>query len=407
MPPSLATTEVDPAVRKAVEAAHAAVLQSPYSAQAWGRLGMILKAHEFNPEAYICFVEAERLDPREPRWPYHQAIEQAERDPDKAVAKLQQAVMLFGKDAGAPRLRLGELLFRQGRFDEAGEQFRLVLQEHPDHPRAHLDLARLALEHGDLQASLDHLRRSWTDKRTQKTACILAAEVYQRLGNPAAAEQQRQRAARLPNDPPWFDPFVEEVLRLRTGKQVRLAHADRLLSQGRDSEAIALLYRIIRDYPDADWAWLLLGRAYLARKELPSAEKALRKAAQLKAASMEVQFYLGVVLLLREDPAAAAACFRKATEIKPDFAEAYYNLGYCLLRQGDRTGAVGAFRKAALCKPNYSDAHRDLGDLLAQQGQIIEGLVQLDSALLLNPGDAQTRRMLRRLLERIQLPSGL
>jgi tetratricopeptide (TPR) repeat protein len=406
-PPSLTATEVDPMVMKAVQTARSAVLQSPRSAQAWGRLGMVLKAHQFNPEANACFVQAEQLDPQEPRWAYHQGIELAERDPDTAVTKLQQAVQLFGHNAEAPRLRLGELLFRQGRLDEAGEQFRLLLGENPDHPRAHLDLARLALERGDLQASLDHLRHAWSDKRTQKTACIVAAEVYQRLGNTAAAEQQRQRAAQLPDDPAWFDPSIDEIAHLRTGKQVRLAHADWLLSQGREGDAITLLQRTVRDYPDADWAWLLLGRAYLARKELPAAEEALRKAAMLKAASMEVQFYLGVVLLLRENPKAAEACFRKATEVKPDFAEAYYNLGYCMLRQGDRGAAIEAFRKATVCKPNYSDAHRDLGDLLAQRGQIGDALLQLGYAFQLNPADTQTKKLLQQVLARIPLPIGL
>jgi tetratricopeptide (TPR) repeat protein len=367
---------------------------------------MILKAHGFPAEANICFVQAERLDPREPRWVYHQAIELAERDPEMALAKLQQAIALLGGDPEAARLRLGELLLRQGRFEEAEQQFRRLLVYHTDHPKAHLDLARLALEHGDLQASLEHLRHSMTDKRTQKASAIVAAEVHQRLGNPEAAEQQRRRAAQLPDDPPWPDPFIEEVVRLRTGKQVSLARADRLLSQNRVSDAITLLQELVRDYPDSDWAWLLLGRAFLARKELPAAEEALRKAAQLTSGSIEVQFYLGVVLLLREDPRAAATCFRRATEIKPDFAEAYHNLGYCLLRQGDPTGALETFRKAVLCKPNFSDAHRDLADVLAQKGQLTESLAHLRDALQLNPADPQTKKLLQQVLPRIAVPTG-
>ena len=405
-PPTLEATDVDPAVMKAIRAARLAVVQSPHAAERWGRLAMIFKAHGFPSEANACFAQAEQLDPGEPRWCYHQAIELAERDPDMAIAKLQKAIELFGSSIEAPQLRLGELLFRQGRFDEAEQQFRYVLAQHPGHVRAHLDLARLAVERGELQTSLSHLQYSLADKRTQKASCILAAEVQQRLGNAAAAEQQRRQAGQLPEDPPWPDPYIDEIGRLRTGKQVGLARADRLLSQDRFSEAIALLRDIVRDYPDSDWAWLLLGRAFLGRKELPAAEEALRKAAGLGSASIEVQFYLGVVLLLREDPRAAANCFRRAIQIKPDFAEAHHNLGYCLLRQGDQTGAIEAFRRAVLCKPNYGDAQRALGDLLAQKGQLGESLVHLRYALQLNPADPQTKKLLEQVLSRIAVPIG-
>ncbi len=405
-PPSLAATDVDPAVVKAVAAARSAVLQSPHSAEAWGKLGTILYAHDFPSEANACFVQAEQLDPREPRWPYYQGIKLSQRDPEQGAAKLQRAIELFGDSSDMARLRLGELFLRRGRLDEAEDQFRHLLQRHSDHGRAHLDLARLALERGDLPASLDHLSRSMTDRRTQKASCVLAAEVHQRLGNPAAADQQRHQAAQLPEDPPWPDPMMDEVLRLRTGKQVRLARADRFLSQGQHSEAIALLRGIVRDYPDSDWAWLLLGRAFLGRKELPAAEEALRKAAQLTDASIEVQFYLGVVLLLQEHPRTAASCFQRATEIKPDFAEAHHNLGHCLLRQGDRKGAALAFRKAINCKPNYSDAHLDLGELLAQNGQLGPALVHLRYALRLNPAEPRGKKLLEQALAQIVIPAG-
>jgi tetratricopeptide (TPR) repeat protein len=405
-PPSLAATDVDPAVMKAVLAARSAVLQSPHSAEAWGKLGMILSAHEFPSEANLCFVQAEQLDPREPRWPYYQGIELTQRDPEKGAAKLQQAIELFGDSPDAARLRLGELFLKQGRLDEAEDQFRRLLQWHPDHGRAHLDLARLALERGDLPASLNHLNRSMSDRRTQKASRVLAAEVHQRFGEPVAADQQRRQAAQLLEDPPWPDPLMEEVLRLRTGKQVRLARADRLLSQGKQAEAIALLQGTVLDYPDSDWAWLLLGRAFLGRGELPAAEEALRSAVKLTDGSIEVQFYLGVVLLLRENTPEAASCFRRATEIKPDFAEAHHNLGHCLLRQGDRTGAVEAFRRAVNCKPNYGDAHRDLGELLAQNGQFGLALVHLRYAFQLNPAEPRGKKLLQHVLSQIAVPAG-
>src|SRR5439155_409376 len=99
-------------------------LQSPGSAEAWGKLGMILQSHGLGVEASTaCLAEAERLDPRQPRWPYLQAILVVTTDPDAAIPKLQRAVALCDCDPAAPRLELGEVLLDQGRFPEAAEQF--------------------------------------------------------------------------------------------------------------------------------------------------------------------------------------------------------------------------------------------------------------------------------------------
>jgi tetratricopeptide (TPR) repeat protein len=395
--PSLDLTGADPAVATAIEAARAAVRQSPRSAAAWGHLGMILGAHTFPTEANRCFAYAEQLDPREPRWPYYQGTELCLNDSEVAIAKLQRAVELVDGSFEAARLRLGELLLRQGRLDEAEAQFRRVLDQHAKNARAHLNLARLARERDDLQVSLEHLNHAMADVHTQKASHVLAAEVHRRLGEETVASQERQRAAKLPRDLDWPDRFVEEVMRLRTGKQVRLAAAAGLISQGKSREAAALLRRMVQDYPDSDWAWLLLGRALLGENDLASAEAPLRTAVKLAPDSMEAHFYLGVALLLEGNPRDAAACFRRATEIKPDFAEGHHNLAHCLLRQGDQAGAIAAFRVALNCKPNYPEAHLDLGELLVQQGQTALALQHLKAAAQLNPANPRTQKLLEQL----------
>src|SRR5437660_1619218 len=52
--PTVVLQEVDPAVVVVIEEAHHAVRGSPHSAAAWGRLGMVLLAHDFFSEANKC-----------------------------------------------------------------------------------------------------------------------------------------------------------------------------------------------------------------------------------------------------------------------------------------------------------------------------------------------------------------
>jgi tetratricopeptide (TPR) repeat protein len=395
--PRIDPTGVDPAVLAAIESARTAVCQSPRSASAWGRLGMILSAHNFASESNHCFLQAEALDPRDPRWPYYQGTELCLNEPTVAISKLQRAAELCDSRFDGARLRLGEILLRQGRPDEAEDQFRRVLQHNSANARAHLNLARIARERGNLQMSLEQLKFAVTDKYTRKAAHLLAAEIHRRLGNEAAADQERQLAVKLPKDPDWPDRWVEGIFQLRTGRQVRLATAAQLITQGRFREAAESLRQMVKEYPDSDWAWLLFGRSLLGQNDLAAAEAPLRTAIQLAPASMEAHFYLGVVLLLQGNPQSAAGCFREALAIKPAFAEAHHNLAHCLLRQGDRKAAIEAWRAALNCKPNYVEAHLDLAEALAQEGQNSDALSHVRYAAQLNPSNQKAKNLLEQM----------
>src|SRR5262249_53621882 len=145
-----------PAVAALLNKARAAVRKAPRSAAAWGHLGQALSANDFHDEAQVCFAQAEQLDPRDVRWPYHQAPRLALTDPAAALMKLRRATDLDG--AVAIRLQFAELLLAQNQGDEAAEQFRSILDRDPPNPRAHLGLARVALLRGELPQAQEQLQ---------------------------------------------------------------------------------------------------------------------------------------------------------------------------------------------------------------------------------------------------------
>ena len=400
-PPEIVLTDVDPAVVKVVEDSQAAVRRSRWSAAAWGRLGMVLVVHDFHAEANRCFTQAERLDPLNPHWPYYQGLTLFLGDPKAAIPKLGRAVDLCGDRPDMPRLRLAELLFAQGYWNEAAEQFRRTLQHNPDNARAHLGLARVAYERNQWEESRNHLRQCILSPFTRKAAHALLAEIYQRQGNKAAAEEECQMVARMSEDLLWHDPFVEEAEQLRAGRQGCLAHAEKFVAQNRLAEAIALLQEQVRGDPTADWAFLWLGQLFLQQGDLPAAERALRQTIRLTPPSAAAHFHLGVALFRRHEFHEAAICFQCAAERKPDYALAYYNLGHCRKQLADRAGAIEAFRTAVRCRPCFADAHTNLGDLLAQDSQTAEALRHLQDAFALNPHDARACKLLGQVLGQI------
>jgi tetratricopeptide (TPR) repeat protein len=358
-PPDPDLAGADPEAVAAIAAARAAALQSPRSAAAWGRLGMVLRAHDFGPDANRCFAVAERLDPRQPRWPYLHGLTLLLTDPEAGIPRLQRAVDLCGDRPLAPRLRLAETLLARGRLDEAERHLRQALQREPDNPRVHLGLARLALHREQPAVAAEHLAAVGDNPLSLKAARILRLEAERLAGRPVAAAAARAAAA-LPDDPPWPDPFVEEVEALQVGLQARLARADVLLRQGRAEEALAVLGETAARYPESARPRLALGQALIQTRHPEAAERELRRATELEPELVEAWFDLGVALSLQEKAGAAAECFRRTVRLKPDHGLAHYNLGQCLKVLGDRAGAVQAFGAAVRARPDYEPALREL-----------------------------------------------
>src|SRR5258706_6383699 len=109
-PPSVNMDGIDAAIVTAIEQARDAVAQSPRSAAAWGHLGMVFFAHEYYAPAAESFGHAERLDPRDARWPWLAGLSLLADHPAQAVPKLQQGVKLCNGCCVAQRLRLAEVL---------------------------------------------------------------------------------------------------------------------------------------------------------------------------------------------------------------------------------------------------------------------------------------------------------
>jgi tetratricopeptide (TPR) repeat protein len=399
VPPALDPSGIDPVVWRAVEAARAEVVRAPQSARAWGRLGMVLLAHQIRNESVVCFSRAAQLDPHDARWPYYQAMALRRSDPEAAIAQLRRAVAA-GTERDEPRLLLAELFVQCGRLDEAETLLRAILDRDPENSRAHLGLAQAAFERDNLPTCLEHLRQAQNDPHTRKAAHTFLAEVQQRRGDRAAAEKALREGQALPDDLPWPDPLYEPVRDMVVGYLQVITRAANFLHQDQPQEAIPLLERAAADYPDASWACVLLGRAWLRTGNFAAAEKALRESVRRDPDSVEGHFYLGVVLSEQKDFAAAIGYFRKATELKPDHALAWYNLGFCRKQKGDRAAACAAFQKAIACKPQFAEARINLGELLAEEGEWNAAEKQLRQGIQLSPNDNRARRLLESVRKR-------
>jgi Flp pilus assembly protein TadD len=400
-PPAVNTTGFDPAIAERITQAREAVLGSPRSAEARGRLGMVLLAHEIRAEARECFVQASALDPNEPRWLYYLALSQLVDNPMAAVPNLDRAVLLFSNPdpsrnltppATAARLLLADTLLNLGRLDEAEAHYRYVWDRNTNSAPAALGLGKIANTRDGPAQAVEFLNAATHHPATRKAAHRLLLSAYQRLGRTNEVARLAPIVIRLPGDEAMPDPLRDELEQLKTGERASIDLADEWINAGRAAEAAQLLEKTIQAYPRSDRAMFFLGRARLRLGDPAGAETILLRAVELAPRSVEAHVQLGVIQLTRGRPKDAQRSFWAAIQAKPNIPEAWFNLGLSLSAD-NRPEAITAFRQAIRLRPNLTEAYLGLALVLRAEGKNKEAADELRRALALNPDEPVRQKL--------------
>jgi tetratricopeptide (TPR) repeat protein len=396
-PPEPDLAGVDPHLVHAIVEARLTVLHSPRDAAAWGHLGMVFDQHRFLSEARACFSEAERLDPREVRWPYLIAqIDRLENRPG-AIAELERALAI---DEHNPmvRLHLAELLLEQGELADAHRHFQRVAENSETQvplaqARATLGLARLALRRDELGPALELAQRAEQTLPAMKAPHVVLAEIHLRRGDHAAAQREQRKLAVLA-DLKWPDPYLEEVEQLSVDVHARIDLARRFLAQDRSAEGLALLREMVEANPQSTPARISLGQAHLRRQEWRLAQQAFEQALALDPGDATSLAELGFALSRQNQLERAVECYHQAIARNAQNPENYYQLGYCEFQRGRLAESIEALRTAVRVRPHFALAWRELGQILAQHGEGKEARVCLQRAVDLAPDDESARKLL-------------
>ncbi len=395
-PPVLNTNGFDPVIAAAVTDAREAVLNSPHSADARGRMGMVLLAHEIRKEAGECFAQASVFAPQNPRWPSCLGLAQLIDDPAAAATSFERAVRLSAESEPFSRLRLADALLTLGRVDEAETHFQHVRQREPNSAAAALGLGKVANARGLAKESADFFAAAIKDPSTRRAAHRLLITVNQRLGRTNEADQLSLALAGLPNDTSP-DPLLSELEQLKTGEQAWLDRGDEWMNAGRIPDAAKLLEKTVQTYPKSTRAMFLYGRALSRLGDAAGAEAILFRAVKEAPGSIEAQMQLGNLYLSRGRAKQAQACFRAAIAAKPNLGEAWFNLGLTLGSAANRAESIAAFREAIRLKPGLIEAYLGLAVVLRADGQPQLAIHELRRALDLQPDEPLRKKLLDQL----------
>jgi tetratricopeptide (TPR) repeat protein len=389
------------------------VLADPGSGPEWGEYGSVLLANLFDREAGECFIEASRLDPDDPRWPYARGQIALKRDPPAAVGFLTaaaDAVRSRPEYRSAFALTLAEAFLERGEVDRAAEVFERE-SAGPGADRAAYGLGLVALARGDDNAARRQFESVRNNPSCRKQVAVQLAILARSRGDVETAKQLEAEANTLEADPPWPDPYLDRVVTLQVGRrgfERRVAMLERDDQFQAAADAYLARARVDRTCPILTGAGVNLARL----KQYDEAEGLLREAVRLDPGDPKAHYTLALVLFTRAehtwvaDPTSAAAASqfrevveeaRRATELKPDHAQAYMFWGLALKNLGRPKEAIAPLKKGLGIRPEQFDLHLGLGQCLAATGDRKGAEASFQVARRLRPNDPRPPAELERL----------
>jgi tetratricopeptide (TPR) repeat protein len=385
--PEVPIADLEPTAAELIRRHLDMVRAAPRSGDAWGKLGALLKSFGYRDQALACLKEAERLDPREPRWPYLQVSLSTGGPTAVTIERLRRAVARCDNDPEMPRLRLVQLLAQAGEERQAREELEQLLRAKPSCGPARMLMAHLSHARDEWDQSFAMANECTTNAYTARSAWTLLAALHRRQGDTNRAEFATGRAAAVSADAAWPDPYEEEVLALRNDARSLSDRAQTYLLAGRPADALPLVTKLAREHPGFAETWLLLGRTQYLQNQPTAAEQSLRRFLQLDPGSINGHFQLGMSLMAQKRYAEAAGTFQHVTSLRNNFGPALFNLGFALAKSGKPREAINPFREAIRHNPEMIDAYILLADLHLQLGEKAGAVALADRAERLNPAD--------------------
>ena len=237
--------------------------------------------------------------------------------------------------------KLGNVLFQEGRIDEAMTYFREALRINPHFVEAENNMGNVLFRQGRIDEAVTHYREA------------------------------------LRSAPDYADAHYN------------LGFA--LARQGKMAEAIAHYQEALRIKPDFAQARYNLGLALADQGKNEEALIHFGKSLENKSGDADAHNNLGVALARQGKRKEALIQFSKALETDPNFAEAHCNMGNSLTELGRVDEAIGQYREALRIKPDYPMARYNLGNVLFGQGKMEEAIGQYTEALRTQPNFSEAR----------------
>jgi Flp pilus assembly protein TadD len=142
----------------------------------------------------VSAAELDRAAPPAARKEYNQAVRLAGReDTRRAVERFQRAIAIY-PDYLEARNDLGAQYLKLKRFDEAGEQFRIVLEKNPQYFNSRFNLGLVLVERKDYAAAIAQLNQAVAIDSAAPAPRLWLGVALMQTGDMPGAERELSRA---------------------------------------------------------------------------------------------------------------------------------------------------------------------------------------------------------------------
>jgi tetratricopeptide (TPR) repeat protein len=350
---------LEPAVREQLAAAQerlSALSAMPNAdplarGSAYGELGRHYHAYGLDGPAEACYVNAGRLQPREPAWPYYRGhLYLGQQRSAEAREAFERALELQPTDG--PTLVALARLHREGSEPEAAEAYaRRAVAEDPQSAGALLELAQLAAAREEWGEAISLYRRLLRLQPAATRLYGLLADAHRGAGQ--EKEARAILSLRGEGTLTMNDPRLAELEELRVDAESYMERGDEAFRRG-------------------DWA---------------AAVAAFGRAVEQRSDDLEARVNLGSALFRSGRLEEARAPYLHVLERQPDHPRAHFGLAVLLAEEGDALGSERHYEAALAADPGYRDPRLNLANLLRRQGRFAEAVVHYGELTERDPTD--------------------
>ncbi len=280
---------------------------------------------------------------------------------------------------------LGLVAQAKGVHNQAIELFYKAIQQAPKHAPLYFNLAiSLAASGHDVEA-LDNLQKASDLAPDEKEIYNQQGLILQHLKRIPEAQQSFLKALQLD----------ENYAEAKTNLALTYAETD-------PEKAIRFLQDIAAQFPQDVSSRYYLCTLFFDKQDFVNAQKYAMEANQLNPASDEVLFMLGLLALEQKNVADAKMYFQSAAEQNGYNVGAWLNLANLLTNEKDFDKAEKIYKKLLDIAPQNFDVHLNYANMLYQQNRLSEALEEYRAAVVINPESAPVSNNIGVILKDLQ-----
>lgn len=367
-------------------------------ADAFGGLGRLYHAYDFTEAARACYRNALVLKPKDFRWAYLLGrLLESQGELQQAVEHYRRAAAIEPEDLPT-LLHLAQAQLNLNRPDLAEPLFKEAISRdpYPSSASALVGLGKIALSRNDPEEAIGYFETAVSMQPEASSIHYPLAMAHRQMGNlEKAREHLGKRGTRTPEYP---DPLMEELRKVRTGKQFFWSQGTVALSEGRFAEAAEAFRQMVAADPEEPIAHMDLGTALLQMGDVGGALARYRESLRLSPGNPRLHYNLGLVYTLQKAYPKALEHYRNAVELDPGFENAHFNAANLLMRLGNMAQAGQHYGRVNELNPSHAFARFMQAMTLVKLGRFQAARTLLETSHKALPEDIDVTHALARLL---------